>query len=404
MRRGAPSQSPRYDYSGPEMVADPRFPEVAGVASIAAPAGELRSRLVGLAGQRFSGYWHFGQAARVGGGQGIVLFHEGQPIQARVGAADGAAALGQLLARQGADDVALAAHPLGREMILALAATFQPPHSTQPLGNDSSEVALILRDLAGVRHSGIVQVSAQSLHLGTVIWARILMFEGKILGVYSSSDRQLKASLADVGSVLVEATPQLQLFALQGLPVALPLPREQVAPPPERVPGATAARDELLETDLIWFMSRFERAFGRLKERRDPEADLLRAFGELANELAGFVAALPDGSATPAEAQGVVAAELARGRATGAIAVDYNLGKAGIDAAALAKGYGAQPRRSPSARRYFVAASTDILALIERLMERMLAAFYDPTSAAFAREGCETLLREVRGGLGDIGR
>jgi hypothetical protein len=35
-------------------------------------------------------------------------------------------------------------------------------------------------------------------------------------------------------------------------------------------------------------------------------------------------------------------------------------------------------------------------------MERMLGAFHDPISAGFAREGCETLLREVRGGLGDL--
>jgi hypothetical protein len=151
-------------------------------------------------------------------------------------------------------------------------------------------------------------------------------------------------------------------------------------------------------------MSRFERAFGRLKDRRDPQADLLRAFGELANELAGFVAALPTGSATPGEAQGVVAAELARGRAAGAVTTDLKLGKAGVDAAAIAKGYGAQQRRSAAASNYFSAVSTDILTLIGRLMERMIGAFYDSTSAAFAREGCETLLREVRGGLSELGR
>jgi hypothetical protein len=39
---------------------------------------------------------------------------------------------------------------------------------------------------------------------------------------------------------------------------------------------------------------------------------------------------------------------------------------------------------------------------MERLMGHLLAAFYDATSAGFAREGCETLLREVRGGLADL--
>jgi hypothetical protein len=37
-------------------------------------------------------------------------------------------------------------------------------------------------------------------------------------------------------------------------------------------------------------------------------------------------------------------------------------------------------------------------------MERMLGAFYDPVSAGFAREGCDTLLREVRGGLAEMTR
>lgn len=403
MRRGGSGQLPRQDYSGLDLVADPRFPEVVGVNILAVPSGELRSRLDSLAEQQFNGYWQLGQAARLGGGQGVVLFHEGRPIHARVNTADGAAALGQLLAAQGGGEAIVSAHPLNREIALALASTFLAPQSTQPLGSDAGEVALLLRDLAGIRHSGVVQVGAHSLHLGTPVWARVVMFEGKILGVYSSSDRHLKASLADVSGVLVESTPQLHLFALQMAPAALPLPQEEV-PQQERVPGATPARDELLETDLIWFMSRFERAFGRLKERRDPEADLLRAFGELANELAGFVAALPSGAATPAEAQKVIAAELARGRAGGVLTTEFKLGKAGLDAAAIAKGYNAQPRRSPAARAYFSAASTDTLALVGRLMERMVAAFYDPTSAAFAREGCETLLREVRGGLNELGR
>lgn len=403
MRRGTPGQAPRQDYSGLDIVADPRFPEVAGVNALAVPSGEMRARLTGLVGQQFSGYWHLGQAARLGGGQGVVLFHEGHPIHARVNTADGAAALGQLIAGQGGGEVIVSAHPLNREIALALASTFLAPQSTQPLGSDAGEVALLLRDLAGIRHSGVVQVGAHSMHLGVPVWARVLMFGGKILGVYSSSDRQLKASLADVSGVLAESTPQLFLFAVQMSPVRLPLPKEET-PQQERTPGATPARDEALENDLIWFMSRFERAFGRLKERRDPEADLLRAFGELANELAGFVAALPNGASTPAEAQGVVAAELTRGRAAGVIANEFKLGKAGFDAAAITKGYNAQPRRSPAARAYFSAASTDILTLIGRLMERMIAAFYDSTSAAFAREGCETLLREVRGGLNELGR
>ena len=160
----------------------------------------------------------------------------------------------------------------------------------------------------------------------------------------------------------------------------------------------------MLETDLIWFMSRFERAFGRLKDRREPQADLLRAFGELTNELSGFVAALANGTSTPAAMQGVIAAELTRARAAGVVTTDFKLGKAGLDATALAKGYGAHPRRGPAAAAYFSAATTDTLTLIGRLMERMLGAFHDPVAAGFAREGCETLLREVRGGLAHLGR
>jgi hypothetical protein len=84
------------------------------------------------------------------------------------------------------------------------------------------------------------------------------------------------------------------------------------------------------------------------------------------------------------------------------ITVDLRLGKNGIDAVGVAKQYGALPKRSAAAASYFTAASADLLTLMGRLMERMLGAFHDPITAGFAREGCETLLREVRGGLGEL--
>jgi hypothetical protein len=405
MRRGALGQVQRQEHGGPDMVADPRFPEVAGVGALTVPLTELRSRLEALEGQRFNGYLHFGQSARVGGGQGSCC--STTAIRSTRGSArpTGPAALIQVLTPTGASEALLATHGLNRETTLALAATFHAPQSIQPLGSDSGEVALLLRDLTGVRHSGVVQVSAHSARLDGAVWARILMYDGKILGVYGGADRHLKASLTDVGAVLTESSPQLALYAIQELPAPLPLPQAVASvPTQERAPGATPARDELLETDLVWFMSRFERAFGRLRERREPQADLLRAFGELTNELAGFVAALPSGAATPTAAQGVVAAELAQARAAGAVTTDFKLGKAGLDAAAMGKGYGTFPRRSPAAAAYFSTTSTDTLTLIGRLMERLLAAFHDPTSAGFAREGCEMLLREVRTGLNEVGR
>jgi hypothetical protein len=255
-----------------------------------------------------------------------------------------------------------------------------------------------------VRHSGTVQISASSARRGS-LWVRILMHEGKFLGVYSINDRKLKPSLADVNDILTEAAPQLTLFAIQRIPAPLTLP--VAAPPPvasqnTQTNSANAARDEMLETDLVWFLSRFERAFGRLKDRREPQADLLRAFGELTNELAGFVAALGQGASRGNANYEVVAAELNRARASGVITVDLKLGKAGIDAVGVAKQYGALPKRSAAAASYFTAASADLLTLMGRLMERMLGAFHDPTTAGFAREGCETLLREVRGGLGEL--
>ena len=405
MRRGAPGQGQRQDLGGHDVAADPRFPEVAGAGALAVPVAELRVRLEALGGQRFNGYLTLGQTMRVGGTQGVLLFHEGFPVHARIGAADGHNALTQALTPTGQPDMLLGTYALTKEATLALAATFLAPQHTQPMGSDSGEVALLLRDLTGVRHSGVVQIHAFSARIAGTVWARILMYDGKILGVYGSANRHLKASLADLGAVLSESTPQLSLYAIQEIPAALALPLEATsgasaeAPPPA---GATPARDEVLETDLVWFMSRFERAFGRLKERREPQADLLRALGELTNELASFVAAMPTGNATPAAAQGVVAAELTRARASSAVTTDFKLGKAGLDATALAKGYGALTKRSPAAAAYFATASADTLTLIGRLMERMLGAFYDPVSASFAREGCETLLREVRGGLAEM--
>src|SRR3954454_13002900 len=114
------------------------------------------------------------------------------------------------------------------------------------MGGDGGEVAVLLSDLAAVRHSGTVQISAFGARTGAPAWVRILMHEGKFLGVYSGGDRQLKASLADVGGVLSESAPQMTLYSIQGVPSALPLPTNAppapVRPTTGAIAGATPAR------------------------------------------------------------------------------------------------------------------------------------------------------------------
>ncbi len=405
MRRGG-SAGQGYDTGPLDATGDLRFPETAIAAATPWPSAEIRARVEATAGQRFTGYLGIRRLPNVGAPDGLLLFYAGQLIAARFGGADGGAALSQLFGAGGAGDIACATHALPEGAVFALASTFLAPQLSQPMGIDGGEVALLLRDLAGVRHSGTVQISASSARRGS-LWVRILMHEGKFLGVYSVNDRKLKPSLADVNDILTEAAPQLTLFAIQSIPAPLTLPvaapmSAATSPAGASANSANAARDEMLETDLIWFLSRFERAFGRLKDRREPQSDLLRAFGELTNELAGFVAALGQGASRGNATYEVVAAELNRARASGVITVDLKLGKGGIDAVGVAKQYGALPKRSAAAASYFTAASADLLTLMGRLMERMLGAFHDPTTAGFAREGCETLLREVRGGLGEL--
>lgn len=383
----------------------PRFPEAPNAAPATLPPAELRRRLESLMGQGLSGYLWIERPAGGRGGQvaGAVLLCGGQPIHAWADGAHDEAALRRLLSAGAGDgpDLSCAVHPLSEKEVLALAATFQAPQLTQPFGADSGEVALLLRDLAGVGHSGTVQLAAGGDESS---WVRILMHEGKFLGVYSAGSRRLQPSLAEVSAVLAEGSPHLTLFAAAGVPPALTLPDEPAPTGAEpAIPGATPARDELLETDLIWFLSRFERGFSRLKERKDAHADMLRVLGELTNELATFVAALQN-SATGAgvTAAQVVAGELDRARQGGAIGLDLKQGKAGIDPGALAKAYAAQPRRGYAATEYFRAASDALLLLIERLLERMLGAFHDAAAAQLSREGCDTLLREVRGGLAEM--
>lgn len=406
MRRGA-AGGQGFETGPLDATGDLRFPETAIAAAAPWPSAEIRPRVEATAGQRFTGYLGVRRLPNVGAPDGLLLFYAGQLIAARFGGEVGGAALAQLLGAGGVGDIACATHALPEGAVFALASTFLPPQLSQPMGTDGGEVALLLRDLAGVRHSGTVQISASSARRGS-LWVRILMHEGKFLGVYSVADRKLKPSLADVNDILTESAPQLTLYAIQSIPAPLPLPvvstRTSASPamPTSATNAANAARDELLETDLIWFLSRFERAFGRLKDRRDPQADLLRAFGELTNELAGFVAALQHGPSRGNATYEVVAAELNRARASGVITVDLKLGKSGIDAVGVSKQYGSFPKRSAAAASYFTAASADLLTLMGRLMERMLGAFHDPVTAGFAREGCETLLREVRGGLGEL--
>ncbi len=405
MRRNAMFQGQHRDPSGLDRGGDPRFPEVAGATATSVAAFELRPRIEGLLGQQFSGYLQIGPVTRGLGPQGTIFCHEGRPIDARTSATEGATALAQLLAPDSESEMLYAAHALTEGTLLALAATFFAPQLTQPMGGDGGEVAVLLRDLAAVRHSGAVEISATGTRSPEPIWVRILMYDGKFLGVYSAGDRVLKASLADVAIVLAEATPQMTLFVIHEIPAALALPPRAASASARggAMPGATPERDEQLENDLVWFMSRFERAFGRLKDRRDPQSDLLRAFGELTNELASFVATLQAGTTAAIATHGIVAAELTRARAAGIVTVDFKLGKAGLDAPAIAKAYGGFPKRGPAAAAFFAAASAGMLTVIDRLMERMIGAFYDPAASDAAREGCETLLREIRAGLAGLG-
>jgi len=401
MRRSAVGQE-HIQEQGAELALDPRFPEANGVTPQEIAPAALYRVVDELAAQRFNGYLQLGGMNALVETGGVILLRDGALLAARTTVADGARALTQLLTPRDTAPLLYAAHTLNGDTALALAATFHAPQLTQPMGNDSGEVAMLLRELTGVQHSGVIHIGARGARPHTPLWARILLHKGKILGVYGAQDRYPKASLAEVTTVLAASNPQLALFTLPSTLIPLSLPTRAAAPPTDRAAagaGATPARDELLETDLVWFMSRFERAFGRLKERREPQADLLRAFGELANELAGFVAGIQGAENDQLATRAVVEVELQRARMGGNALPDLKLGKAGLDAVAVSRGYGGFQRRSGAGMAYFKRASNDMLTLIGRLLERLIAAFHDPVAAGLSREAGETLLREIRDGL-----
>lgn len=406
MRRSAVGQE-HIQEQGAELALDPRFPEANGVTPQEIAPAALYRVVDELAAQRFNGYLQLGGMNALVETGGVILLRDGALLAARTTVADGAHALTQLLTPQDTAPLLYAAHTLNGDTALALAATFHAPQLTQPMGNDSGEVAMLLRELTGVQHSGVIHIGARGARPHTSLWARILLHKGKILGVYGAQDRYPKASLAEVTTVLAATSPQLSLYALPQTLTPLPLPPRAVIALPATMEiatnaGATAVRDELLETDLVWFMSRFERAFGRLKERREPQADLLRAFGELTNELAGFVAGIQGAENDQLATRAVVEAELQRARMGGNALPDLKLGKTGLDAVAVSRGYGGFQRRSGAGAAYFRRASNDMLTLIGRLLERMIAAFHDPVAAGLSREAGETLLREIRDGLGRL--
>lgn len=345
MRRSAVGQE-HIQEQGAELALDPRFPEANGVTPQEIAPAALYRVVDELAAQRFNGYLQLGGMNALVETGGVILLRDGALLAARTTVADGARALTQLLTPRDTAPLLYAAHTLNGDTALALAATFHAPQLTQPMGNDSGEVAILLRELTGVQHSGVIHIGARGARPHTPLWARILLHKGKILGVYGAQDRYPKASLAEVTTVLAASNPQLALFTLPSTLIPLSLPPRAAAPPTDRAAasaGATPARDELLETDLVWFMSRFERAFGRLKERREPQADLLRAFGELANELAGFVAGIQGAENDQLATRAVVEAELQRARMGGNALPDLKLGKAGLDAIAVSRGYRGVP-------------------------------------------------------------
>jgi hypothetical protein len=328
--------------------------------------------LAALQRQRLSGYALF-TGARSGG---AALLQEGAPVRARWGSdsreelADGPAL--QALLRSAEPAVAWA-QPLADDLLPAVGALFTAPQTRGRLeANPVEQFKELLRALAVLRQTGGVEVVTPGG------WARALLVQGRVVGSYGAGDDLLRPTLAPCAAALQPGCEVLVYAA----------PADEFAPLALPEPEGSAERDEKIETDLVWLLSRHERVFTRVRERGARPGELFRALAALFSEFAVWHAAVAGPGAPD------LAGRLAALGHAHPVVHELSVRGDALDGDDLARRAAALPP-GPVAERFRREVALALLEGVRAAVSGVLEHVADPVTAARGRDAAAALLREA---------
>lgn len=331
---------------------------VGGAATAASlPADGLRARLEELARRAFSGR----VSLQADDWQAEMLLRDGQVLAVAFGGPgldeplQNRAALVTLLDQAG---VAWSCHlePIEGDALDALAGVGGKPETSHLTA--SEHLRVLLRDLAQHAQDGVLELSTDR-H-----WGRTLVAGSRVLGAYSDARPELAASLAPLGDLLSGPSSIVNWYPA-GAATGFPLPQERA------VEGAAVVE---VARWVTWIVSRFEGAWGRVRERGDAPERLQEALVQMLQPLLTLADQL----------------ETARGDTEALEAALSRFSAAGDDVPAEPF---SDPRLAGLGARQ---ACSTMVGLVADALRRVVTACPDPGLAEYCRQAALALEGELR--------
>jgi len=324
----------------------------------------------------------------------------GASLQASTGlrGLQGAAALRGLIDRAGPGAATRARLiALERPQVECLTATLDPQPATRVLSG-ADQLREVLRELAAVGHHGVADLVVGQR------WGRTLFHHGRLLGAYHSDpeSRAVAPSLAALGrlaasgqgTVYVRTVPSGTLPRLHW-PTA-PTPASAAAPEPAA--PRDSARDERIETNLLWLLSHVERDRDRAQHASDAEARVLPVLAQFTNAMYSFAGQLAASSQRGAEPPRLSAVVEAWSSKVPLLAeLEWRSGE--IDAAALGRRYRSLPRESEYAADFYREITRLLLRLIQQAAGGIIQEITEPAVRLRCMGALETWLASIEAAL-----
>ncbi len=333
-----------------------------------------------------------------------LLLVEGVVIGASLQAASGQRGLHGAAALRGLIDRAGPGAPtrarliaLERTQVECLTATLDPQPTVRPLAG-ADQLRDVLRELAAVGHHGVADLIVGQR------WGRTLFHRGRLLGAYHSEldSRAIAPSLAALGRLATSGQGVLYVRTVPGGP----LPRlhwpatttAPAAPATAAAPPQDSARDERIETNLLWLLSHVERDRDRAQQAAEAEPRVLAVLAQFTNAMYTFAGQLAAGSQRGAEAPRLAeVAETWSARAPLVAELEWRSGA--IDAAALGRRYRSLPRDGGYAADFYREMTRLLLRLIQQAAGSIIQEITEPAVRLRCMGALETWLGSIEAAL-----
>jgi len=276
------------------------------------------------------------------------------------------------------DAVRVCVRPLPRPVVECLRASQDRDPTFRPVdGLDDLRTAL--REISTAAHHGVVDLSDRKRY------GRLLLHHGRFLGSYSGERPHIEPSLSRLAPLMSGGAATLALRRVpEGPPTPLRWPARSEATQPvadeEAIRRQTTdeARNERIETVLLWLLSNVERERTRAGTGRDAEGKVLQVLAVFANAMAGLASQLASSSWH--------AMDFPRRRvAAAALILDHPLVDEvewrgdEIDGAALARRYRRRARDIASAQAFREGITAILLILTQQAAEVVVEEISDPS-------------------------